>query len=79
MSKGTEQRQLLAADALKGTRIALSASPSPDFERLGLLDTHFRLALAEIARSVLVSGGKLAYGGHLDGLSRKRAAPIQPS
>lgn len=66
MSKGTEPRQLLAADALKGIRIALSASPSPDFERLGLLDTHFRLALAEIARSVLVSGGKLAYGGHLD-------------
>jgi len=66
MSKGTTTRELLAADALKGIRIALSASESPDFERLGLLDTHFRLALAEIARSVLVGGGKLAYGGHLD-------------
>lgn len=59
-------RKLLAADALTGIRIALSASESPDFERLGLLDIHFRLALGEIARSVLISGGKLAYGGHLD-------------
>jgi hypothetical protein len=45
---------------------AISASESPDLLRLGLVETHFRLALAEIARSVLVSGGKLAYGGHLD-------------
>jgi hypothetical protein len=34
--------------------------------RLGLLETHFRLALGEIARSIIVSSGKLAYGGHLD-------------
>jgi hypothetical protein len=30
-----------------------------------LLETHFRLALGEIARCVLVLGGNLAYGGHL--------------
>jgi SLOG-like protein len=30
-----------------------------------LLEAHFRLALGEIARCVLVSGGLLAYGGHL--------------
>ena len=41
-------------------------SDSPDLGRLGLLETHFRLALAEIARCVLVSGGQLTYGGHLD-------------
>ena len=57
---------LLATDALKGIRIAISASESADLGRLGLVETHFRLALAEISRSVLVSGGKLAYGGHLD-------------
>ncbi len=66
MSDTAKPSELLAADALNGIRIALSASESPDFERLGLLDTHFRLALGEIARSVLVGGGKLAYGGHLD-------------
>ena len=57
---------LLKSDALSEIRIAISASESPDLLRLGLVETHFRLALAEIARSVLVSGGKLAYGGHLD-------------
>jgi hypothetical protein len=66
MSGPAKPQKLLAADALKGVRIALSASESADFERLGLLDTHFRLALGEIARSVLVGSGKLAYGGHLD-------------
>jgi hypothetical protein len=57
---------LLTADALSGLRIAISASESPDLGRLGLVETHFRLALAEIARSILVGGGKLAYGGHLE-------------
>jgi hypothetical protein len=57
---------LLKPDALNEVRIAISASESSDLLRLGLVETHFRLALAEIARSVLVSGGKLAYGGHLD-------------
>lgn len=57
---------LLPADALKGVRIGISASQSSDLARLGLLEDHFRLALAEIARLVLMSGGSLAYGGHLD-------------
>ena len=57
---------LLAPDALNGVRIAISASESPDLGRLGLVETHFRLALGEIARSVLISGGKLCYGGHLE-------------
>ncbi len=56
---------LLPSDALRGARIAISASESPDLDRLGLMEIHFRLALAEIGRCVLVSGGTLAYGGHL--------------
>lgn len=58
--------ELLAADALAGLRVAVSASQSEDLPRLGLVEIHFRLALGEIARSVIVSGGMLAYGGHLD-------------
>ncbi len=66
MTNGTSPERLLASDALAGLRIAISASESPDLARLGLVEVHFRLALAEIARAVLVSGGKLCYGGHLD-------------
>jgi hypothetical protein len=57
---------LLPADALANIRVGISVSDSSDLPRLGLLETHFRLALGEIARCVLVSGGHLAYGGHLD-------------
>lgn len=56
---------LLPPDALTGIRLGISVSESPDLLRLGLLETHFRLALGEIARCILVSGGQLAYGGHL--------------
>lgn len=57
--------ELLPSDALVGLRIGLSVSNSPDLERLGLQELHLELALAEIARVVLVSGGGLAYGGYL--------------
>ncbi|MGX4656874.1 hypothetical protein ACWCHM_24620 [Micromonospora sp. SCSIO 07396] len=57
---------LLPRDSLAGVRVGLSSSDSPDLGRLGLLPSHFRLALAEIARTVLIGGGSLAYGGHLD-------------
>jgi hypothetical protein len=57
--------ELLPSEVLRGACIAISVSESPDLERLGLLEIHFRLALGEIARSVLVSGGTLAYGGYL--------------
>lgn len=56
---------LLSSDALLGRQVALSVSDTPDLDRLGLLDEHFDLALAEIARTVITAGGKLAYGGHL--------------
>lgn len=57
---------LLPRDALTGVRLGISVSESPDLSRLGLVETHLRLALAEIARCVLVAGGHLAYGGHLE-------------
>lgn len=57
--------ELLPSEVLHGARFAISVSESPDLDRLGLLEIHFRLTLGEIARCVLVSGGTLAYGGHL--------------
>lgn len=52
--------------ALDGVRLGISVSYSADLKRLGLLESHFRLALGEIARCVLLSGGQITYGGHLD-------------
>jgi hypothetical protein len=57
---------LLPPGALAGVRLAISVSESPDIGRLGFTEAHFRLALGEVARLVLVGGGGLAYGGHLD-------------
>lgn len=57
---------LLPPRALDGVRLGISVSGSADLERLGLLESHFRLALGEIARCVLLSGGQIIYGGHLD-------------
>jgi hypothetical protein len=66
MESDTEQEgKLLPSNALTNVRLGISVSDSPDLARLGLLETHFRLALAEIARCVLVSGGHLCYGGYL--------------
>ncbi|MDM0076913.1 hypothetical protein QTH90_21065 [Variovorax sp. J2P1-59] len=56
---------LLPANALSGQRVGISVSDSADLRRLGLLSSHFNLALRELARIVLVGGGTLAYGGHL--------------
>jgi SLOG cluster2 len=58
--------QLLPANTLAKVRLGVSASPSPDLGRVGLLEEHFRLALGELARTVLVLGGHLQYCGHLD-------------
>jgi hypothetical protein len=57
---------LLPASALEGARVALSVSDSPDLPRLGLREGHLRTAVGEIARAVMLGGGALAYGGHLD-------------
>lgn len=55
----------LPADALKGQSLGISVSESPDLQRLGLFEDHFRLALGEIARAILFAGGEIFYGGHL--------------
>jgi hypothetical protein len=57
---------LLPRNALSGRRIGISVSESPDLARLGLLESHFQLALGEIGRAVLLADGSLAYGGHLE-------------
>lgn len=64
-SPSPQKEKLLPSNALANVRLGISVSDSPDLARLGLLETHFRLALGQIARCVLVSGGHLAYGGHL--------------
>ena len=57
--------RLCPADALRETRLGVSVSDSADLERLGLLPRHAKLAIAEIARAVLVGGGSLVYGGRV--------------
>ena len=57
---------LLPPNTLAGVRLGVSASDSPDLRRLGLLEDHFRLALGELARTVLILGGVFQYCGHLD-------------
>lgn len=60
-----QRTDLLPADALHGKQLGLSVSDSPDLDRLGLLNTHFRMTLGELARTVIIAGGSLYYGGHL--------------
>lgn len=60
------QMLLLPADALSGVTVGISASDSQDLSRLGFVETHFRLAVGEIARCVVVSGGRLSYAGRID-------------
>lgn len=47
-------------------RLGISASRSADLARLGLLETHYRVAIGEITRSMLLAGGGIIYGGRLD-------------
>jgi hypothetical protein len=64
-SKELSPFDLLPMDALRGHRIAISVSDSPDLLRLGLTEAHFKLAVRDLARAVLLGGGTLAFGGHL--------------
>ena len=57
--------KLFNSTALSGMVLGISVSESEDLQRLGLLEIHFQMALAEIARAVLVGYGTLAYGGYL--------------
>ena len=65
MSDGKARTELLPSDALKGKRLGISVSDSPDLDQLGLLDNHFRMTLGELTRTVVIAGGSLFYGGHL--------------
>ncbi|RKT34735.1 hypothetical protein BXY70_0756 [Roseovarius halotolerans] len=65
MNGEAPRTELLPADALKGKRLGISVSDSPDLDRLGLTETHFRMTLGELARTVVIAGGDLYYGGHL--------------
>jgi hypothetical protein len=61
-----EHEPILPAGALSCVVVGLSISGSPDLGRLGLGEVHVELALGEVTRSVLLAGGRLVYGGHLE-------------
>jgi hypothetical protein len=50
---------------MPGFTLGVSVSNSPDLARLGLTETHLRMALGEIAQATLIAKGRLSYGGHL--------------
>ncbi|MGY1844443.1 hypothetical protein [Modestobacter sp. SYSU DS0875] len=56
---------LVPAGALTGLDIGFSVSDSADLGRLGLTQQHCELAVAELARAVLLAGGNLTYGGRI--------------
>jgi hypothetical protein len=57
--------QLIPRDALQGAVVGVSVSDSADLARLGLSPTHCELAVAELARAILLAGGTVVYGGRL--------------
>lgn len=50
---------------LVGKRIALSMSESTDLAAHGFDEVHFRGAMLEVSRYLLIRGATLVYGGHL--------------
>ncbi|BDX30305.1 hypothetical protein TUM20985_08520 [Mycobacterium antarcticum] len=57
--------KLVARNALRGKRIALSVSESDDLVRLGLGSAHLELAVAELTRAIVLAGGVVVYGGRI--------------
>lgn len=57
--------KLVRTDALDGITVALSVSESADLHRLGLSPRHCELAVAELARAIIIAGGNIVYGGRL--------------
>ncbi len=53
------------AEPTPGFTLGVSVSDSPDLARLGLTETHIRMALGEVAQATLIAKGRLSYGGHL--------------
>jgi hypothetical protein len=56
---------LLRRHILKGKTIGISISESDNLSELGYGVPHLKDVVIEIARYILVSGGKLAYGGDM--------------
>lgn len=56
---------LLRKHILKGKTIGISISESDNLSELGYGVPHLKDAVIEIARYILASGGKLAYGGDM--------------
>lgn len=65
MIEKSDRIRLLPPNALRNKRLGISASDSSDLDKLGLSDTHFRMTLGELTRTVIVAGGLLYYGGDL--------------
>jgi hypothetical protein len=61
----TPLSRLAAERPLKGTQIALSMSESTDIQRFGFDEVHFKDAMIELSRYLLLKGATLVYGGHL--------------
>jgi SLOG cluster2 len=51
---------------LSGVLVGLSVSESEDLARLGFAETHMRMVLGELARSLLLAGASILYGGRID-------------
>lgn len=62
----SEEGELLSRKfMLKGKTIGISISESDNLSELGYGVSHLKDAIIEIARYILASGGKLAYGGDM--------------
>ena len=61
----TPLSRLAAERPLQGRRLALSMSESTDIQRLGFDELHFRDAMVDLSRYLLIKGATLVYGGHL--------------
>ena len=59
--------RLVRTDALNGVFVGLSVSESADLSQLGLSARHCELAIAELARAIIIAGGNIVYGGRLGG------------
>lgn len=57
--------KVIAPDALRGIKVAVSVSDSEDLSRLGLSPQHCNIAIAELARAIMLASGTVVYGGRL--------------
>ena len=62
VAEGVDQ---IPSEPLPGFTLGVSVSDSPDLARLGLTETHLRMALGEVTQATLIAKGHLSYGGHL--------------